>query len=150
MLSLLGSILGFGSSFLPKILDFFQDRQDKAHELKMVAAQTDAQVKLEGVRLQAMNVEADIRQSEALLTHDAKIVVKSSQWVVNLCATVRPFVAYLLFLEFFILTGLLAFNKIDLTLYQAIWNDPMQAVFATVVAFYFGSRQFGKRGVNVS
>ena len=36
MLSLLGSVLGFGTSFLPKVMDFFQDKQDKAHELNMM------------------------------------------------------------------------------------------------------------------
>ena len=56
MLSLLGALLGFGTAFLPKVMEFFQDRQDKAHELKMLAAQTDAQVQLEGVRLQATHV----------------------------------------------------------------------------------------------
>ena len=28
MLSLLGSVLGFGTSFLPKVMDFFQDLKD--------------------------------------------------------------------------------------------------------------------------
>ena len=78
MLSLFGSLLGFGTSFLPKIMDYFQDKQDKAHELSMLTAQTDAQVRLEGFRLQAMNVEADIRESEALLKHDAKLNSRAS------------------------------------------------------------------------
>jgi hypothetical protein len=39
MLSLLGSLLGFGTSFLPKVMDYFQDRQDKAHEIAMLKAQ---------------------------------------------------------------------------------------------------------------
>lgn len=145
MLSLLGSLLGFGTSFLPSVLGFFQDRADKAHELKMVAAQTDAQVKLEGVKLQAMNVEADIRESEALLKHDAKLHRNTSQWVTNLSATVRPVVAYLLFLEFFALTWLLATDAITLEFYRNIWNEPMQAVFSTVVAFFFGSRSFNRK-----
>lgn len=146
MLSLLGSLLGFGTSFLPSVLGFFQDRADKAHELKMVAAQTEAQVKLEGVKLQAMNVEADIRESEALLKHDAKLMQHAADWMVTYAASVRPNIAYLLFIEFFTLTYLLAFDKITLELYQAIWNDPMQATFTTVVSFYFGSRSFNRKG----
>ena len=66
-------MLGFGTSFLPKVMEYFQDKRDKAHELAMVAAQTDAQVKLEAKLEAANNVDADIRESEALLRHDASV-----------------------------------------------------------------------------
>jgi len=39
MLSLLGSLLGFGTSFLPKVMEFFQDKQDKKHELQVMEVQ---------------------------------------------------------------------------------------------------------------
>lgn len=146
MLSLLGSLLGFGTSFLPKIMDYFQDKQDKAHELNMIAKQAEAQAKLEGVRLQAMNVEADIRESEALLKHDAKITGKSSQWVVNLAATVRPVMTYLLFLEFITLTVCVNVGWMDADQYKMIWNGEMQAIWAAVVCFWFGQRSINRRG----
>ena len=145
MLSLFGSLLGFGTSFLPKIMDYFQDKQDKAHELSMLAAQTDAQVRLEGVRLQAMNVEADIRESEALLKHDAKLNSRASKWVVNLAASVRPVLSYLFFIEFFVLTLCVNMGWMDLEQYTAIWNAEMQAIFAAVVSFWFGSRTMARR-----
>ena len=104
MLSLLGSLLGFGTSFLPKLLGYFEDKRDKAHELAMIAAQTEAQVRLEGVKLEAMHVNADIRGDEALLKHSGKLQSRASQWVVNLAATVRPVLSYLFFVEFFCLT----------------------------------------------
>ena len=145
MLSLLGSLLGFGTSFLPKVMEYFQDKRDKAHELAMVAAQTDAQVRLEGERLQAMHVEADIRESEALLKHDAKLNSRASQWVVNLAASVRPVLSYLFFIEFFVLTLCVNMGWMDLEQYAAIWNNEMQAIFAAVVSFWFGSRTMARR-----
>ena len=145
MLSILGSLLGFGTSFLPKVMDFFQDKQDKAHELSMLAAQTDAQVKLEGVRLQAMHVEADIRESEALFKHDSKLNSRASQWVVNLAASVRPVLSYLFFIEFFALTLCVNMGWMSLEQYAAIWNNEMQAIFAAVVTFWFGSRTMARR-----
>ena len=39
MLSLLGSLLGFGTSFLPKLLGFFEEKRDQAHELKLMDKQ---------------------------------------------------------------------------------------------------------------
>jgi len=146
MLSLLGSVLGFGTSFLPKIMDYFQDKQDKAHELRLMDKQVEQQKALGEIKLQHMHVEADIRESEALLKHDKAIMKNASTWVVTYAASVRPSIGYLLFLEFFILTYLLAFDMITLELYQAIWNEPMQVAFSTVLSFYFGSRSFNRRG----
>ena len=145
MVSLLGSLLGFGTSFLPKVMDYFQDKRDKAHELAMVAAQTDAQAKLEGVRLQAVHVKADIGEGEALLKHDAQLNAQASQWVVNLAASVRPVLSYLFFVEFFVLTLAVNMGWMGLEQYAAIWNNEMQAIFAAVVSFWFGQRSFGRR-----
>lgn len=144
MLSLLGSLLGFGSSFLPKILDYLQDAKDKSHELAMITAQTEAQIKLEGKRLEAVNIDADIRQSEALLTHDAKIQGRASQWVVNLAASVRPIATYGFFLEFAVLTLCVSKGWISLEEYHAIWNEDIQAIWAAVVSFWFGQRTIAK------
>ena len=38
MFTLIGSALGFATSFLPKIMDYFQSKADNAHELKMLEA----------------------------------------------------------------------------------------------------------------
>ena len=43
MLSLLGSVLGFGTSFLPKVMDYFQDKEDKKHELLLMDKQIQQQ-----------------------------------------------------------------------------------------------------------
>ncbi|MEG9884435.1 MAG: hypothetical protein V6Z86_07445 [Hyphomicrobiales bacterium] len=145
MLSLLGSLLGFAISFLPKLLGYAQDKRDKAHELAMIAAQTDAQVKLEGVKLEAMHVNADIRGDEALLKHDSTLASRASQWVVNLAATVRPVLSYLFFVEFFCLTACVNMGWMTIGQYNAIWNDDAQAIFAAVVSFWFGSRTMARK-----
>ena len=64
MLSLLGSLLGFGTSFLPKVMDYFQDKQDKAHELALMDKQLEQQKVIGAQKLQMVNVEADIRQQD--------------------------------------------------------------------------------------
>ena len=59
MLSLLGSLLGFGTSFLPKVMEYFQDRSDKAHELKVMEVQIRQQKELAAQKLEMVNVEAE-------------------------------------------------------------------------------------------
>ena len=46
MLSLISSLLGFASAGLPKVLDYFQDRGDKKHELALMAAQREREIAL--------------------------------------------------------------------------------------------------------
>lgn len=145
MLSLLGSLLGFGTSFLPKLLGFFEEKRDQAHELKLMDKQLEQQIKLGEQKLQFMNVEADIRETEALQKSQTKMTVKSSQWVINLSSSVRPIMTYLLFAEFMILTFMLAFNSIDLEMYNRIWSNEIQAVWAAVVSFWFGQRSFNRK-----
>ena len=135
MLSLIGSLLGFGTSFLPKVLNFFEEKRDQAHELKLMDKQLEQQIKLGEQKLQFMNVDADIRETEALQKNQAQITMKSSTWVVNLSATVRPVMTYLLFIEFMVLTFMLAFNWIDLQMYDRIWSNEIQAVWAAVCFF---------------
>ena len=67
MISLIGSLLGFGTSFLPKVMDYFQDKQDKAHELQLMDKQLEQQIQIGNQKLDMVHVEADIRETEALL-----------------------------------------------------------------------------------
>jgi hypothetical protein len=56
MLTLISTLLGFASGGLPKVLDVFQDRGDKKHELAMMAMQRERELALakEGFVAQAV------------------------------------------------------------------------------------------------
>lgn len=145
MLSLIGSVLGFGTSFLPKILSFFEDKRDQAHELRLMEKQLEQKIKLGEQKLQFINVDADIRETEALQKNQAQITVKASQWIINLSSSVRPIMTYLLFIEFMALTCMVAGDWIDLDMYDRIWSNEIQAVWAAVVSFWFGQRSFNRK-----
>ncbi len=141
MLSLLGSLLGFGTSFLPKVMDYFQDRQDKAHELAMQDKILEQQKAVGEIKLDSTKVDAAIREMEALLDSQSKLTKKASQWCVNLSSSVRPVVTYAFFVELAALTFAVFQDWITTEQYQMVWNHEMQAVWAAVVSFWFGSRQ---------
>ncbi len=145
MLSLIGSLLGFGTSFLPKILGFFEEKRDQAHELAMMDKQLEQQIKIGNQKMQMMNIDADIRETETLHKEHATITAKASRWVINLSATVRPVMTYLLFIEFMALTYLLAVGWIDNDMYSLIWSSEIQAVWSAVVSFWFGQRSFNRK-----
>ena len=110
MLSLLSTLGGLLISGLPKVLDFFQDKADKKHEMELARVQTErelalaergfiAQQKIEEIRTDQIAMQSEVKMTEAALAHDAKILDKSSKWVVNYVGTVRPTVTYILILE---------------------------------------------------
>ena len=106
--------------------------------------QLEQQIKLGEQKLQFMNVEADIRETEALQKakqDDSQVITMGYQFI----SSVRPIMTYLLFLEFMILTFMLAFNSIDLEMYNRIWSNEIQAVWAAVVSFWFGQRSFNRK-----
>ena len=145
MLSLLGSLMGFGTSFLPKVMDYFQDKQDKAHELRLMDKQLENQKVLGAQKLQMTHVEADIRESEALLKHDAKLQKQASPWCVHLAASVRPVLTYALAFELGILTLCVSMDWMTMEQFKMIWNDEFQAIWAAVVSFWFGSRTMARK-----
>ena len=144
MLSLLGSLLGFGTSFLPSVMDFFKRKQDNAQELALMDKQILSQEKIAGQKLQMIESQGDIDALKAALSEHKSTVSKSSQWVINLSATVRPIMTYALFLEFIGLTIAVQFGDMPQEQYDMIWNNEMQAIWAAVVCFWFGARQFKK------
>ena len=144
MFTLIGSAIGFFSSFLPKLMDYFQDKQDKKHELHLADKQIEMQLKLGDQKLQAIAITAETEEVKALHKEQVDITKKASQWCINLSSSVRPVIAYLFFIEFFLLTIAMNFRWITMAQYNAIWDDPMQAIFACVVSYYFGSRTMNR------
>ena len=46
MITLLGSLLGFGSSFLPEVLNYFKANQAQKHRMEMMHLETELAQKL--------------------------------------------------------------------------------------------------------
>ena len=171
MLTIFSTFVSFLMGGLPKLLDFFQDKSDKSHELKLAQMQTErelalaaagfaAQAKIEDIKLDEIRTQTasdekvsliDAQQAEmqAIYAHDMSLNEGTSQWMKNLRASVRPVITYGFF---FLLVG------IDATLavkgFQSgvsfndmadmLWDDETQALFAAIISFHFGGRAFGK------
>ena len=135
MLTLFGSVLGFGTSFLPKVMDYFQDKSDKKHELEVMVKQAE-------IQLDKTAIDANIREVETIHEHDSSL--DGAPWVNTLRASVRPIITYMFFAEFIILTFAVWGGWITTTEYALIWGSETQALWAAIAAFWFGGRQFRK------
>jgi hypothetical protein len=149
MLTIFASLLGFVSSALPKLADFWQDRNDRKHELAIIDRQME-QLRLgHQQRVEEIAVQADIAESQALYKHDASLNSRSG-WVEALRASVRPILTYLFFILFaavkISVLWVLVFDQ-GLQIAEAlpvIWDQETQALFAAVMSFWFGSRALRK------
>jgi hypothetical protein len=171
MLTLLSTLISFLMGGLPKILDFLQDRQDKKHELNLAQMQIqrelemrklgfEAQERVEHIHTQQLEIEtksaekqslvqAQQAEMQAIYAHDTSLNEGTSTWMKNLRASVRPVITYgFFFMLVFIDIGLFAYGwsrGVPFTeLAEMLWDSDTQALFASIIAFHFGGRAFGK------
>jgi len=167
MLSLISTLGGLLISGLPKLLEFFQNKADQAHELRLASLQNErelalaaqgfaAQAKIEEIRTEqvAMQTQADMVQGAQ--EHDKAIIENGSKWVVNYIGTVRPTITYIFVLELVCINIFLCFylwsnpgliTSMDDVLRYAdvIFTADEMAMLGGIIGFWFGSRNWGKK-----
>ena len=73
MISLLGSILGFGTSFLPEVLNFFKAGQEHKQKLETMKMEAELMEKRSALKLQELDKQADIAETKGIYEHDRSI-----------------------------------------------------------------------------
>jgi len=161
MLSILSAILGFATSGLPSVLDFFKQKGDQKHEremaqiemqraMEMAKAGYASQERIEELRTDQVEMQTYAEERMALYKHDSKISEGASPWVINLRASVRPIVTYIfLFLLLFVdITGMIWAMKSGANFAEAmniVFSEEEMAIVASIIGFWFGSRTWEKR-----
>jgi hypothetical protein len=161
MMTMVSTFLSFLAGGLPKILEIFQDRQDKKHELALVAAQKErelalaergfiAQARVEEIKLEQVQVQSAAEERVALYQHDMEIGKGASQWMINLRASVRPVVTYIFVLELVAINiaGVwYAYNTgVPFAAAMAeVFSDDEMLILSSIIAFWFGTQAFGKK-----
>ncbi len=160
-MTLVSTFLSFLAGGLPKILSIFQDRQDKKHELALVAAQKErelalaekgflAQARVEEIKLEQIQTQTAAEERQALYQHDVEIGKGASQWMINLRASVRPVVTYIFVLE------LVALNIAGVwyayttgipfaVAMENVFSDDEMLILSSIIAFWFGTQAFQKK-----
>ena len=147
MMTLLGSLLGFGTSFLPEILNYFKRGQEQKHELQKMQMQMELMEKRSELKIEELDKEAEIKETEWLYKHDD---VDAGGFINALRGSVRPIITYAFFGLFVAIkvTALLSFmNQSGVSLNMAldtIWDDQTAGLFAAIMSFWFGNRAVSK------
>lgn len=167
MLSLISTLGGLLISGLPKLLEYFQDKADKAHELKMAQMQTEremqlaaqgfaAQAKIEEIRTDQIAMQTEAQMVTGAQEHDKKVLEKAAQWASTYVATVRPTVTYIFVLELVLINAYLVYFLFahpalittidDVIKYSDIIFSPEEmTLLSGMISFWFGSRQWNSK-----
>lgn len=172
MITLLTTIVSFLTGGLPKLLDFFQDRGDKKHELALARLQMERELELQKAGFQAQRDVEEIKLDEIkvqtaadqyvaqvqaaqaersdLYNHDIQIGKGASQWVINLRAIVRPVITFGFFslLVFVDVFGFYYAIRTGVAFNEALnilWTQETQVLFSSIIAFWFGTQAFGSK-----
>jgi|TARA_R110000787_G_scaffold103152_3_gene209524 hypothetical protein len=154
MLSIIGTLIGFGSSIVPEVLGYFKQKQANAQDLLMMEAKAKYASRLSELKLQELDIEAEITETKGLYEHDQSL--DSGAFVNGLRGSVRPVLTYLFFLVFATVKGTLLYTAVQdeninfETAVLMIWDGETQAIFAAIIAFWFGNRAMSKARAIVS
>ena len=146
MITLLGSLLGFGTSFLPEILNYFKAGQDHKHNLERMSLEMDMMTKRNELKLNIIDKQAEIKETEGLYKHDS---MDAGGFINALRGSVRPVITYVFFGLFVAIkvTALISLmdagNDFGRSL-SLIWDDATSRLFAAIISFWFGGRAVSK------
>tara|TARA_B100000886_G_C20421756_1_gene491940 strand:+ start:2626 stop:3087 length:462 start_codon:yes stop_codon:yes gene_type:complete len=147
MITLLGSLLGFGTSFLPEVLNYFKRGQEQKHELQRMKMEIELMAKRSEFKIQELDKEAEIKEAEGLYKHDS---VDAGGFINALRGSVRPIITYAFFglfvaIKVTALISLMSLPEMQLNMaLSMIWDDQTAGLFSAIMAFWFGNRAVSK------
>jgi hypothetical protein len=148
MFALLGSVLGFGTSFAPKILETINKGQEQKHELAKMRASAELKMQMQDAEFDYQKEMAHHEEHKRLIEHDIAIS-KETGFFAGLKKGVRPILTYCFFGFFLFYKTVLVMEALrsgqtisDIS--DVIWDEQSQAIFAAIISFWFGSRAVEK------
>ncbi len=163
MLTILSAIFGFAGPFLPMIIKLFQQKQDNAHELAILAMQAKAAELQHAYKMEELNTTADITESSNLRlpqqSFGVQVLDAAKDWPKIIIVPVfylfsfldfasgfvRPGVTYAM-VAFYLAYKWALFETAKLTAgswtvaIPTIWTEADFALLTLTLSFWFGSR----------
>ena len=146
MMTLLGSLLGFGTSFLPEVLNYFKASQNHKHNLERMQVEMEMMTKRNELKLNIIDKQAEIKETEGLYKHDA---MDAGGFVNALRGSVRPVITYCFFALFVAVQAVVIMRVMAeggnwTEAVPLMWTAETQGLFAAIMSFWFGNRAVSK------
>lgn len=148
---IVGGLLGGAMRLAPEVIKFFDAKDERKHELSMFQLQTDLEKVKGSFKVEEKYVDYSVAELNALTAsykEQEAAVSKSSKWVANLSALVRPGITYVIF-------GLYVLMKIAMIVtgistgqaWLAVlgtWTEADMALLSMITSYWFVSRDIQK------
>lgn len=141
MIALLGSLLGFGTSFLPQVLGFFQAKQDHKNKLELLKLQGELASLGVQDEIAKLDKQAEIAEMKAIYSY----ANPTKGFAAGLSASVRPVITYGFFGLFVAVKAVILIEVMNDTgdwkdAVPLMFDEETQALFSAIISFWFGSR----------
>lgn len=145
MITLIGSLLGFGTSFLPQVLDFVKSKQEHKNKLEEMKLRGELQAMGVSLELQVLDKKAEIEETKAIYNY----ANPSSGFSAGLAASVRPVITYLFFALFMASKAVIMVKVMQdggdwKEGVELMFDEESKALFAAIISFWFGNRAVSK------
>lgn len=145
MIALLGSLLGFGTSFLPQVLGFFQAKQEHKNKLEEMKLRGELAAQGVNLELQVLDKKAEIEETKALYQY----ANPTGGFAAGLAASVRPVITYLFFALFMATKAVIMIRVMEqggdwMQSVELMFDEETKALFAAIISFWFGNRAVSK------
>jgi hypothetical protein len=147
-LSLISTILGLLSSFVPNLVDLLKQRQSNAFTLEMEKLKLEAAKNADKYKAISDYIKADVAEGQSLRDHDSSLVTDGTI-ISALRASVRPVITYTLFAIFcgikILGTALMVSSGAPVKeIMDVIWDSQTVGFFGAIIGFWFGARSIEK------
>lgn len=145
MIALLGSLLGFGTSFLPQVLDFLKQKQEHKNRLELLELQGELAARGASLQLDILDKKAELEETKAIYNY----ANPTSGFSAGLASSVRPVITYLFFALFMATKVVIMLKVIEeggdwKEAVDLMFDAETQGLFAAVISFWFGQRSVSK------
>lgn len=152
--SLIGGLFGGLLRLAPEALKFFDRKNERDHELRMLNAEIEiSKHKLEATMHQA---EADVTGKaldavSTALREQGQMAVKAGKFIAGLSAAVRPIITYWFVAVYSVVKGVSLYiayqSGTDLQgLVNVAWTEQDWAIFSMILSFWFVGRVWERNG----
>lgn len=143
MITLLSTLFGVIGGVLPNVVKLMERQQDHKYELELTKLKIDAATKGLEFNAIAESAKADVEEGKSLRDHDSSL--DSVGMLETLRASIRPVLTYFFFFLFCGIKISVAYVMLSkghnpTEIINAVWDQSTMAIFATILAFWFGNR----------
>jgi hypothetical protein len=139
MIEIFGAVIGFTSSIIPNIFKYIQDKTNKKYEISILEMKMNAKKSENLMLLQKESTKSDIEENKVFY----KTFYNKTKMLDNLNASVRPILAYAFFLLYIGVKILYIFNA-EVFNFNEFWSSADNAIFLTIISFFYGQRAMQK------